>query len=678
MTKSSDKQSRLAQLFRAFAENCGELPDKNDAQLIAALASNSIAWGPNQAQAACAILERYGQIHAGDELDMRHATLTPGSAGDVRVDRIEARDTDFVVTFGRLQPDALAAIQKIPGSRPDHAIRTYVVPATPATLDPLVAFVTRFDIDFAPDFLQHLWATARDQKLRLEASRAAAATMEIPNLGGELRPFQQAGVAYALAARRCFIADQMGLGKTIEALATVQAADMYPALVICPASVKLHWEREATHWLPGRRVQIVDKRAKLVDIDIAIVNYDVLDRYFELLSKHSFRALILDESHFVKNANAKRTKLCTRLASKMPMRLLLTGTPLLNRPEELISQLRILDRLNDIGGQQHFMRRYAGADRTWRERYSGQPRKGEPRHLEELNQKLRETCYVRRTKAEVLAELPAKQRAVVPMPIDNKRDYDRAWQDVVTFIGEAAQNDERRIAAAAQAFRDKTGDEPDAKTMQHIRAEVRTSAEVRARRANQLVKIETLKLVAARGKLGGAKDWIENFLQSGEKLVVFAWHREIAMSIAAQFQAPLITGDTPVKDRQIVVDAFQNDVSVALIVCTVGAGGVGITLTAASNVAFCELGWTPAEHDQAEDRCHRIGQTDSVNVWYLLANGTIDMDIYGLLERKRLVVDATTEGVAGVDSASVLTDVTTIIEKRAYRSRRAGSRKQSE
>jgi SNF2 family DNA or RNA helicase len=127
-------------------------------------------------------------------------------------------------------------------------------------------------------------------------------------------------------------------------------------------------------------------------------------------------------------------------------------------------------------------------------------------------------------------------------------------------------------------------------------------------------------------------------------LVVFAWHHSVVSAIADEFKAVSITGSTKLEDRQSYVEKFQNDPECRLIVCNIQAGGVGITLTAASNVAFIELGWTPAVHDQAEDRVHRIGQTDSVTAWYLLASNTIDEEIARLLDEKRNVVTAATDG----------------------------------
>jgi SWI/SNF-related matrix-associated actin-dependent regulator of chromatin subfamily A-like protein 1 len=643
-----------------------------DAPLGDALAiTDPATWTPWQARAAWKMLGKYRHRLADGGIDyyaIPEPPAGPPEAAWHNANRVRVAEGDFIVRFGSLVPGLVAEVQRIPGGRFDASTRAAVIPAIPAAMRQLLAFVARHGLDFSSDIVERVWEVAREQEERMESSRSVDADLTVEGLGGELRPFQRAAVAYALKTRRTFLADQMGLGKTVEALATVQAARAYPALVLCPASLKLNWARETRRWLPGQNVRVLESRNAIgqgapCEADVTIVNYDLLAKHVSTLVERSFQALILDESHYAKNYKAKRTRLCIRLSRNIPLRLLLSGTPMLNRPEELVPQLKILDRLDDVGGYRHFMRRYCGSYRNWHERNSGGPRKGEPRNLEELNRKLRSTCYVRRTKEEVLAELPAKQRATVPVEIDNRREYERALRDVVRFLGEAAENDERRMHEAVERHKAETGGEPDAEAMRRIRAKVRASAEARAERARQLVKIEALKTTAARGKLEAVARWVEDFLESGEKLVLFGWHRGIVDALAERFGAPKITGDTPAEDRQGVVDRFQGDPDTRLLVCNVRAGGTGLTLTAASNVAFCELGWTPAEHDQAEDRCHRIGQRGSVNAWYLLAENTIDTEIYTLIDKKRVVVDAATEGAPEAAGTDVLSDLEKLLEE---------------
>jgi hypothetical protein len=225
---------------------------------------------------------------------------------------------------------------------------------------------------------------------------------------------------------------------------------------------------------------------------------------------------------------------------------------------------------------------------------------------------------VRRLKAEVLPQLPAKTRAVVPVTLDNEPEYRLAEEDVVAWL-----------------------------RSQPLDLGVLDAKVAAALRAERLVRLNALKLLAARGKLAAALHWIHDFLSSGEPLVVFARHREIQHAVLARFPAAMhILGQDSQRARDQAVRDFQSATADAnrLIVCSIEVAGQGITLTRASNVAFLELDWTPAKHDQAEDRCHRIGQQDAVNATYLLAADTIDETIATLLERKRAVIGAVTDG----------------------------------
>jgi SNF2 family DNA or RNA helicase len=225
---------------------------------------------------------------------------------------------------------------------------------------------------------------------------------------------------------------------------------------------------------------------------------------------------------------------------------------------------------------------------------------------------------VRRLKADVLPQLPAKTRAVVPIALDNEPEYRLAEEDVIAWL-----------------------------RSQPLDLGVLDAKVAAALRAERLVRLNALKLLAARGKLQSALHWIHDFLTSGEALVVFARHREIQHALCERFPDALhVLGSDGQRARDRAVREFQASTSEQhrLIVCSIEVAGQGITLTRASNVAFLELDWTPAKHDQAEDRCHRIGQQDAVNATYLLAAETIDETIAALLERKRAVIGAVTDG----------------------------------
>lgn len=512
--------------------------------------------------------------------------------------------------------DLIARVRDLPGARWSSRSRTWTVDREAAIEVSEFAVATGADIaDTASDTLSE----ALEAIQRIEASSAADADLDIPGLGGTLLPFQRAGVAYVLrAGGDVLIADQMGLGKTVQALASLAALDARPAVIVCPASLKLNWRREVEHWLPGWSVDTISgtraENYRNPPPDVTIVNYDVLDAWADVLPLPA--AVILDESHYIKNGTAQRTKAAIRLADRTDpdaLRLCLTGTPVVNVPGEIVTQLRFLRRLDTLGGVSGFRKRYQSGH-----------------NLPELNRRLRSTCMVRRRKDDVLTELPPKRWSTITVDGDpaTMAEYRRAEEDIVSFLAERA-----RIAAEESGA---TSDEA-----RRIAWETAT----RAAAAEHLVAISALKRLAARAKMTPARQWIGDFLATGSKLVAFAHHREIVDLVADEFATGRrITGETPIADRQSAVDQFQTDEDAQVIACSLKAAGVGLTLTAASDVLFVEQGWTPADMDQAADRCHRIGQTDSVTAWTMIAAGTIDEDIAALIEAKRIIVDAATDG----------------------------------
>jgi superfamily II DNA or RNA helicase len=541
----------------------------------------------------CAMRLQVGQEPAGATLSLVDSVGDPRFTLDVNWD-----------------PDTIPAFLQLPACEAHGRS----IPLDPYLIEPLEHYLRTYGVEVggaAQEKLEGLRVEhdAAIGDVRRSRAHDAPAVEGEERLGGELRPFQRAGVAYALWARRTFLADEQGLGKTVQALAALEADDAWPAVVICPASLKLTWQREAERWLPHRSVAVVSGTAAVAPrADLTVVNYDIVHAHRVRLALRKPKALVLDESHYVKNPRAKRTQAVRRLADALPpeaLRLALTGTPVMNHADELIAQLRIIGRLEDFGSGARFARRFQGIGAE-----------------ERIHWHLRRSCFVRRAKADVLPQLPAKRQVPVPVALDNDREYRLAEQDVIAWLREQPldlRELDRKVAAAL--------------------------------RAERLAQLNALRRLASRGKGGAAMAWIEDFLASDEPLVVFAGHREMQDRLVERFPDALhLLGRDSITAREAAVQAFQAGES-QLLVCATRVAGQGITLTRASNVAFLDLEWTPAMHDQAEDRCHRIGQHDAVTAWYLLAAKTIDETMIELIERKRRIVDAVTDGRAEVDEA---------------------------
>jgi SWI/SNF-related matrix-associated actin-dependent regulator of chromatin subfamily A-like protein 1 len=507
-------------------------------------------------------------------------------------------------------PDIGGAFAELPGAEGTRA-----VPLDPWLAEELDAFIARHQVQVtqpAGNVLERLLEERRraaDAVRRSRADRGEPLAATAAVLGGELAPFQWAGVRYVLDARRAFLADEQGLGKTVEALAALEADQAYPAIVVCPASMKLGWQREAQRWLPHRSVAVVEGRLAVPPRgEITILNYEIVAAHREALSRERPRALVVDESHYCKNPRAKRTQAIRRLAGAVApdgMRLALTGTPVLNHAEELIAQLRVIGRLEDFGSGARFAQQFQGQLSE-----------------ERLHWHLRRHCFVRRVKSDVLPQLPAKRQVVVPVRLTNEPEYRLAERDVIEWLRSQPLDLSElnsRIAATL--------------------------------RAERLAQLGTLQRLAARGKLAAALAWIDDFLASGEPLVVFARHVEVQEAVRKRFPDSLhLLGADSIRARETAIASFQEPGGPQLIVCATRVAAQGITLTRASNVAFLELEWTPAMHDQAEDRCHRIGQRDAVSAWYLLAAETIDETMARLIQSKRKHVAAVTDGrVVGGD-----------------------------
>ena len=443
-------------------------------------------------------------------------------------------------------------------------------------------------------------------------SRATDSSIEIPAPPGlSYLPYQKAGIAYAIKRRDALIADEMGLGKTIQAIGTINAdPSAQRILVVCPASLKLNWQREAEKWLVEKRPIIVVSGGKTVEIPagpvVVVVNYEVVGKHPEL--QKGWDIAIFDESHYLKNPKAARTKEGLGISAKR--RLFLTGTPIMNRPIELFP---ILESVGIFGNYWKFAERYCDLQQT---RY-GVDVSGAS-NLSELQGILREKIMVRRLKKDVLTELPAKIRQQIVLDPEGRDE-------------KAAIKAELEVLKTAKKAKEALKND-------------KNNQEIKGIYLNSLSEIAKARHSTTLVKVPRVVERVQELLESGEarKIIVFAHHRDVIDALKSglsAFSPVSLTGEDSLEARQQAVDRFQTDPSCRVFIASIRAAGVGITLTAASTVIFAELDWTPSALSQAEDRAHRIGQTDSVLVVHILLNGSIDAKLSEKLIEKQKIIE---------------------------------------
>ena len=427
--------------------------------------------------------------------------------------------------------------------------------------------------------------------------------------GLELYPFQYVGVRFAeLAGGRCLIGDDMGIGKTIQAIAYAALhQEQWPVLVVCPAGVKYNWYNEIRKWLPQHKTTVVNGwKGDIEESDFVVINYDLMDKRKEQLLKMDFNLSIIDESHYLKNVQAKRTKATLEIAKQTEGVLCLSGTAITNRPEEYFTTLNLI-RSAQFSSWMKFVKRYADAYHDgfgWNTSGSS--------NTEELHNMTRDFT-IRRLKKEVMSELPDKIRQ--PLFVQPKdKEYN------------LYKNMQRRWVDEYQSIKSRGGSLP-AGFMLNMLTDLRHQCGVM--------------------KVKPTVDWVLNYKSQNEKpILIFGHHKDVIKGLEeglSSLKVAVIQGDTPNKKRQLIADAFQNN-QYDVLICSMAAKE-GITLTAADTVVFVERQWVSAWEEQAEDRINRIGQdAQTVHALYLSVKGTIDERFHRLIEEKREVTKSVLDG----------------------------------
>ncbi|NXJ15467.1 SMAL1 protein, partial [Odontophorus gujanensis] len=437
-----------------------------------------------------------------------------------------------------------------------------------------------------------------------------------------LMPFQREGVNFAiLKSGRLLLADDMGLGKTIQAICIAAYYQKeWPLLVVTPSSVRFTWAEAFHRWLPSLRPGstnvIVTRKDNLTASLINIISFDLLSKMDKQL-KNTFQVVIIDESHYLKNIKTARCRAAMPLLKAAKRVILLSGTPAMSRPAELYTQIAAVQP--GFFPQFHtFALRYCDAKKMpWGWDYSGSS------NLAELKILLEESIMIRRLKSDVLSQLPAKQR--------------------------------KMVVVAPEGI--------NAKTKAMLAAEAKKMAKGYESKQQEKEALLLFYNRTAEAKIHSVIEYILELLESGkDKFLVFAHHKVVLDAIVEElekkhFNYVRIDGSTPSAERQSLCQKFQFSEKQAVAVLSLTAANMGLTFSAADLVVFAELFWNPGVLIQAEDRAHRIGQTSSVNVHYLVARGTADDFLWPMIQEKIKVL-----GEAGLSE----TDLSNTAESTNY------------
>ncbi|RFA14442.1 helicase [Subtercola boreus] len=475
-------------------------------------------------------------------------------------------------------------------------------------------------------------------------SGGTVASMDLPEApkidrisppGHELMHHQARFIAAVAAGHRSFLlADEPGLGKTAQSLLAASVSDSYPLLAVVPSVVKMNWAREVEIWTPHRRATVIQGDGANLDAfaDVVIVNYDVLDRHLAWLGTLGFKGMVVDEAHFIKNMQSQRSKNVLALAERIrkfapggdPLMMALTGTPLINDVDDFRAIWQLLGWIDGDKPTPELMGKLEETGLT----------PADFGFFAEARSAVIDMGIVRRKKVDVAADLPAKR--VVDLPVELDDDLGRSIRQAEAELGKRLVTKYRRAAAGAMGSGYDTSDGPNQELMRLVaKAELEES-----KSSSTGENVFTMVRKIGQAKAGLAADYAAQLARSVGKVVFFAKHIDVMdQAEEALAKAGLrtisIRGDQTASFRQSQIDAFNNDASVSVAVCSLTAAGVGLNLQAASNVVLAELSWTAAEQTQAIDRVHRIGQAEPVTAWRIIAAQTIDSKIAELIDSKQ-------------------------------------------
>lgn len=441
-----------------------------------------------------------------------------------------------------------------------------------------------------------------------------------------LYPYQEKGVRWLRHCNgRGLLADEQGVGKTIQVARYVYEDTTGNVLVVCGATIKYNWQSEF-HVHVGMRSTVLESFTPPPfypdpsEGRVFIINYTILPKWIEWLWGLELEAFVMDECQAIKNAKSKQSRACRAVCRggphKVPRVIGTSGTPIENRHSEFFPALNLIRPDKFPSFLSYAMEYCDSVKKPW-----GWDHRGS-RNGEQLHALLTKTCMLRRLQKDVLPELPGFRREVSLVDITDRKQYVKAEKDFINWLEE--------VGGWERASR--------------------------AQKVETLVKRGYLLRLVAQLKLPAVIQWVENFLEETDgKLILFGIHKALVQPIHAHFAklSVIIDGSVTARERQNRIDRFNLNPTCRLCVANIVAAGTGWNGTAAHTVAFAELDWVPAKHSQAEKRINRIGQTALARFIYLVARQTVEVAMCDTLQSKQNVLDVALDGAEREDGINV-------------------------
>ncbi|CDW80246.1 snf2 family n-terminal domain containing protein [Stylonychia lemnae] len=457
------------------------------------------------------------------------------------------------------------------------------------------------------------------------------------SLAGNLYEFQKKGIEFGISRfGRILLGDEMGVGKTIQAIGIAYLYKFdWPLFVVTPSSLRYTWKDEILKWLPqikSEQIQIfkTGKDQWNSQAIIYIMTYDLAMKRYEEIDERNFKVCVADEAHYLKSRDSKRSKHLIPILSKSKRVILISGTPMLAKPEEVYNLLKIL-RPDIIGKFTEFAARYCNPQQTpYKIDYGGNS------CTKELHYVLSQSIMIRRLKKDVLSELPPKRRQKIQVQTDPKllAQIKKILNNLMDGQSEMTDNLIQTLIT---------------KHIKPVNFDDYIDEQKKEQAQAQDIGFMTAYRLTGLSKIDGITEFMDTLIENNCKFIIFAHHLEVLDGLEEHVKKEKvgyirIDGSVSVDRRHERVQAFQNNDNIRIAVLSITACSQGLTLTAASTIVFAEMFWTPSIMTQAEDRAHRISQQNCVNIYYMHGPDTVDDIIFQMLSEKSQIVSDALDG----------------------------------